>query len=99
MTTGYVVTVITKSDPWLPVGVRAHRVAVVSREDRTVRWEGGTVTQVGSMGDIYETEAEALMAGARKMQAEADTLAAAAEEARERAAKLAAAGRVTVCST
>lgn len=95
----YMAVVTFQPDPWATVGVRTYPVELLDQENRLVRYPGGDIIQVASIDSVHQTEADAMMAGAAKMQAEADRLAEAAARARDEAARLAAAGRVTVCST
>lgn len=99
METRYMAVVTMQADPWATVGVRTYQVELIDREKRLVLYPGGDIIQVASLDNVYATEADAMLAGAVKMQAEADRLAEAAAKAREDAAKLAAAAEVSVCST
>lgn len=90
--------VITKSIYSNP-SVTVHAVELIDADLKLIKYAGGHIRQLESLGDLYDTPGEAMLAGAESMQAEADKLADLAAKAREEAAQLAAAGRVSVCST
>lgn len=99
MQKGWIAIALTHAHYPANVGVTVHEVTVLDAENRIVKYESGTVRQIDSMDEVYETPDGAMLAGAARMQEKAEVLYAAANEAKHEAARLAAAGRVTVCST
>lgn len=96
---GWIVAVTTRDTMYSKIGAITTSVTVLDEEKKLVEYANGRVSQFDTLDDIYPTQAEALMAGARKLQVEAGRLTDAAVAAADEAAKLAAAGRVEVCST